>query len=162
DALVSLLIAQGLDPKRLPSRLDDRAALWRGLLADKRILLVLDNAASSDQVAPLLPNASGCLVLVTSRRRLSALDAVPLLLDVLPPRQAEQMFVRLAPQAAGHPEVAYLVRLCGYLPLAIALLAGAFNSRPAYTLSRLLADLEVSSDRLALLVAEDRTVAAAF
>ena len=77
-------------------------------MAGQRALLVLDNAASSDQVAPLLPGGDGCLVLVTSRRHLGDLPgaAVPVLLEALPPDQAQEMFVRLAPRAATGPDAA--------------------------------------------------------
>jgi tetratricopeptide (TPR) repeat protein len=163
DALASLLIANSLDPELMPSGLDDRAALWRGRLAEKRVLLILDNAASTGQVKPLLPNSMGCLVLVTSRRRLTALDAVPVQLDVLPPDQAAEMFIRLTHRPVNQSdELMRLVDLCGYLPLAIALLAGVFDNRPMTTVTHLAAGLETASSRLPLLKAEDNTVAAAF
>jgi hypothetical protein len=73
DVLATLLSADGIDPRQLPAGLDARSALWRQRLAGRRLLLVLDNAASSTQVAPLLPAAPGCLVLVTSRRFLGDL-----------------------------------------------------------------------------------------
>ena len=105
DVLATLLAADGLDPRRLPSGVDARAALWRSRLAARHMLLVLDNAASSDQVIPLLPAAAGCLVLVTSRRFLGDLpaDAVPATLDVLAAEEAGEMFRRLAPAAAADP-----------------------------------------------------------
>ena len=87
DALAWLLAAVGVDPRYLPADLDGRAAMWRDRMAGQRALLVLDNAASSGQVAPLLPGG-GCLVLVTSRRHLGDLPGAvtPVLLDVLVPR----------------------------------------------------------------------------
>jgi tetratricopeptide (TPR) repeat protein len=114
-ALASLLTADGADARHLPENLDERAALWRDRMAHKRVLLILDNAASSSQVTPLLPGSPGCLVLVTSRRYLGDLPgAVPMLLDILPPEEAQQMFLRLAPGAATEPtQVAELVALCG-------------------------------------------------
>jgi hypothetical protein len=114
-ALASLLTADGADAHHLPENLDERAALWRDRMAHKRVLLILDNAASSSQVTPLLPGSPGCLVLVTSRRYLGDLPgAVPMLLDILPPEEAQQMFLRLAPGAATEPtQVAELVALCG-------------------------------------------------
>ena len=101
-ALAGLLTAVGVDARYLPADLDGRAALWRDRMAGQRALLVLDNAASSGQVAPLLPGGDGCLVLVTSRRHLGDLPGavVPVLLEALPPDQAQEMFVRLAPRAA--------------------------------------------------------------
>ena len=108
DVLATLLATDGLDPRRLPSGVDARAALWRSRLAARHMLLVLDNAASSDQVIPLLPAAPGCLVLVTSRRVLGDLpaDAVPATLDVLAAEEAGEMFRRLVPPAALGPSPA--------------------------------------------------------
>jgi hypothetical protein len=98
-ALASLLTADGADARYLPEGLEERAALWRDRMAQKRVLLIMDNAASSGQVTPLLPGSAGCLVLVTSRRYLGDLPyAVSMLLDVLPPEEAQQMFLRLAPR----------------------------------------------------------------
>lgn len=97
-ALASLLIADGVDARYLPEGPDERASLWRDRMARKRVLLVLDNAASSGQVVPLLPGSVGCLVVVTSRRYLGDLPSgVPVPLDVLPPEEAREMFLRLAP-----------------------------------------------------------------
>jgi DNA-binding SARP family transcriptional activator/tetratricopeptide (TPR) repeat protein len=161
-ALADLLAAIGVDPRRLPAALADRSALWRDRMAGQRALLVLDNAASSAQVAPLLPGG-GCLVLVTSRRHLADLPGavVPVLLDTLPPGQARQMFTALAPRAAGVPAgaVAELVALAGFLPLAISLLARVHNRHPAWTLADLTAETRAS---LLHLAAENDSVAAAF
>ena len=139
DALAALLAATGVDPRFLPGDLDGRAAMWRDRMAGQRALLVLDNAASSSQVAPLLPGDGGCLVLVTSRRHLGDLPGAvtPVLLDVLPPQQAREMFIRLAPRAAGSPDqVAEVVRLAGFLPLAISLLARVFARHPVVDAGR--------------------------
>ena len=132
DALASLLQACGIPAQSIPDGLEPRAWLWRDRLAGRRMLLVLDNAAGSSQVVPLLPGDGECLVLVTSRRHLGDLpgSVTPVLLDVLTPSQAAQMFTRLAPRAVGSPgEVADVVRLAGFLPLAVSLLARL--SRPA-------------------------------
>ncbi|MGH3773262.1 MAG: regulator, partial [Pseudonocardiaceae bacterium] len=72
-ALASLLTADGADTRYLPESLDELATLWRDRMAHKQVLLILDNAASSGQVTPLLPGSAGCLVLVTSRRYLGDL-----------------------------------------------------------------------------------------
>ena len=69
EALATLLLTTGVAPQQIPSGLEARSAAWRGHLAGKKVLLVLDDAAGSDQVRPLLPGAAGCLVLVTSHRR---------------------------------------------------------------------------------------------
>ena len=104
EALATLLLTTGVAPQRIPPGLEARSALWRGHLAGKKVLLVLDDAAGSDQVRPLLPGSAGCLVLVTSRRRLTALEeAVPISLDTLPPGEAADLFVRLAARPGLRP-----------------------------------------------------------
>jgi tetratricopeptide (TPR) repeat protein len=162
DALAALLAAVGVDPRFLPGDLDGRAAMWRNKMAGQRALLVLDNAAGTSQVAPLLPGSGGCLVLVTSRRHLGDLPGAvtPVLLDVLPPQQAAEMFTRLASRAAGSPDqAAEVVELAGFLPLAISLLARLFARHPAWTLAGLAAETRQS---LLTLTAEHDSIAAAF
>jgi DNA-binding SARP family transcriptional activator/tetratricopeptide (TPR) repeat protein len=163
DVLATLLSADGTDPRQLPAGLDARSALWRQRLAGRRLLLVLDNAVSSAQVAPLLPAAPGCLVLVTSRGFLGDLpgDTVPVQLDVLSPAEAAQMFRQLAghPAAAEPDPVADLVAACGYLPLAISLLARVLTRHPSWTAGDLLAETRA---RLLSVTAEQASVAAAF
>ncbi|MBO0803336.1 MAG: tetratricopeptide repeat protein [Nocardiopsaceae bacterium] len=162
-ALAGLLTSVGVDARYLPASLEGRVSLWRDRMAGKRALLVLDNAGSSAQVAPLLPGSAGCLVLITSRRHLGDLPGgVPLLLlEVLPPREAEAMFTWLAPRAAGGPDgaVAELAKLAGYLPLAVSLLARVYARHPAWTLADLAAETRES---LLTLTAENDSVAAAF
>jgi tetratricopeptide (TPR) repeat protein len=162
-ALAGLLTAIGVEACYLPPDLPGRTALWRDRMAGQRALLVLDNAAGSAQVAPLLPGSKGCLVLVTSRRYLGDLPGavVPVLLGVLAPTEAREMFVRLAPRAAADsPEaVAELVRLTGFLPLAISLLARIYARQPSWSLADLAAETRAS---LLTLAAERDTVAAAF
>jgi tetratricopeptide (TPR) repeat protein/transcriptional regulator with XRE-family HTH domain len=162
DALASLLQASGYPAQGIPDGLEPRALLWRDRLAGRRLLLVLDNAAGSGQVAPLLPGDGECLVLVTSRRHLGDLPGAvtPVFLDVLTPTQAAQMFTRLAPRTAGSPaEVAEVVRLAGFLPLAISLLARLFARHRSWTLADLAAETRAS---LLTLTAEHDSVAAAF
>src|SRR5580704_13799951 len=97
DALASLLLTTGVPAMQIPPGLEARMALWRDRLAGKQLLLVLDDAASSEQVRPLLPGGGGSLVLVTSRRHLSALeDATAVSLDTLPPGEAARLLVRLS------------------------------------------------------------------
>jgi transcriptional regulator with XRE-family HTH domain/tetratricopeptide (TPR) repeat protein len=162
DALASLLLASGIPAQGIPDGLEPRAWLWRDRLAGSRTLLVLDDAVDSGQVAPLLPGDRGCLVLVTSRRHLGDLPGAvtPVLLDVLAPAEAVQMFTRLAPRAAGSPgEVEEAVRLAGFLPLAISLLARLFVRHHSWTLADLTAETRAS---LLTLTAERESVAAAF
>jgi tetratricopeptide (TPR) repeat protein/transcriptional regulator with XRE-family HTH domain len=163
DALAGLLAAAGVDPRHLPADLEGRSALWRDRMAGQRVLLVLDNAASSSQVAPLLPGSPDCLVLVTSRRQLADLPGavVPVQVTQLPAEQAQLMFTRLAPQAAaGDPAaLAELVQLAGYLPLAISLLARLAARHPAWSLADLVAETRTG---LLALTAEHTSVGAAF
>jgi DNA-binding SARP family transcriptional activator/tetratricopeptide (TPR) repeat protein len=160
--LAGLLAAAGLDPRYLPGDLAGRAGLWRGKTAGRQILLVLDNAASSAQVAPLLPGAGG-LVLVTSRRQLGDLPGTvgPVLLETLPPDAAREMFTELAPRVATESAalVTELSELAGFLPLAISLLARVHRRHPAWSLADLAAETRAS---LLTLTAERDSVAAAF
>jgi hypothetical protein len=97
DALASLLLTIGVPAGQIPADPEARTGLWRDRLAGGQLLLVLDDATDSEQVRPLLPGAGGSLVLVTSRRRLTALeDARVISLDILPPREAADLLVRLA------------------------------------------------------------------
>jgi tetratricopeptide (TPR) repeat protein/DNA-binding XRE family transcriptional regulator len=166
EALASLLVTSGVAAARVPPGLEDRAALWRDHLAVKRAILVLDDAISSEQIRPLLPGGSGTLVLITSRRHLTALDdAQAISLDTLPPVEAAELLVRLAgrpglgPGDAGVPELA---RLCGYLPLAVGMLARQLHHHPAWTVADLTAELSAARNRLDVLETEDLSVAAAF
>ncbi len=162
-ALAGLLTSVGVDARSLPDDLDGRAALWRDRMAGQKALLVLDDVASSAQVAPLLPGSQGCLVLVTSRRHLGDLPggAAPVLLEALTPREARAMFMRLAPRAADGPPgtVAELAELAGFLPLAISLLARVYAWHPSWTLADLTAETRA---RMLTLAAENDSVAAAF
>ena len=165
DALASLVLTVGVAAAQIPPGLEARMALWRDRLAGRQLLLVLDDAASSDQVRPLLPSAGGCLVLVTSRRHLTALDdARAISLDTLPPGEAAALLVRLAARpglSAADPVVAELTRLCGYLPLAIGMVARQLHHHPAWSL----ADGRRAGrarDRLELMATENLSVAAVF
>ncbi|HEV2372537.1 MAG TPA: tetratricopeptide repeat protein [Streptosporangiaceae bacterium] len=161
-ALAGLLAATGVDPRYLPTDLAGLAGLWRDRMAGQRTLVVLDNAASSAQVIPLLPGNADCLVLVTSRRHLGDLPGtgVTVALEALPEDQAQEMFVRLAPRAAGQSAaVAELALLAGHLPLAVSLLARVFARHPTWTLADLARETRAS---MLTLAAERDSVAAAF
>ena len=166
DALASLLLAAGLGAQAIPAGLDARAGWWRDYLAGKKVLLVLDDAAGHEQVRPLLPGTAGSLVLITSRRRLTALeDAAVISLDTLPPDEAAELLARLAARPdlePGEAGVAEIARLCGYLPLAIGMLARQLHHHPAWTPAGLAAELAAARDRLELMQAENLSVAAAF
>ena len=152
QALASLLQSAGVAVEHIPQGLETRAGLWRDYLAGRRYLIVLDDAVGHDQVRPLLPGTAGSLVLITSRRHLTALeDAQAISLDVLPPAEASELMVKLARRAdvgANDPAVAELTRNCGYLPLAIGMLARQLHHHPSWTVSGLAASVAAAQDRL--------------
>jgi transcriptional regulator with XRE-family HTH domain len=166
DALASLLLTAGVPAEQIPAGLEARMAQWRDRLAEKQLLLVLDDAASSEQVLPLLPGGGGSLVLVTSRRHLSALDDVTAVsLDTLPAEEAAALLVRLAGRPGldpADPAVAEITRLCGFLPLAIGMVARQLHHHPAWTAVGRAAELASARDRLELMATENLSVAAAF
>jgi tetratricopeptide (TPR) repeat protein/transcriptional regulator with XRE-family HTH domain len=166
DALASLLLTAGVPAGQIPAGLQARMALWRDRLAGKQLLLVLDDAVGSEQVRPLLPGTGGCLVLVTSRRHLTALeDATAVSLDTLLPAEAAGLLVRLAGRAGlapADPAVAELTGLCGFLPLAIGMVARQLHHHPAWTPAGRAAELASARDRLELMATENLSVAAAF
>ena len=166
DALASLLLAAGVAVHHIPPGAEARASRWRDYVAGKKILLVLDDAAGHEQVRPLLPGNPGSLVLITSRRRLTALeDAEVVTIDTLSPGEAVALLTRLAGRAdlagAGGP-AAEIARMCGYLPLAIGMLARQLRHHPARDGAELARQLAAAHDRLAVMRAENLSVAAAF
>ncbi len=169
DALASLLLTAGVAAGQIPAALSDRSALWRSHLAGRRVLLLLDDAASHEQVEPLLPGTPGSLALITSRRHLSALDgAVSICLETLPPDEAAALLIRLAgrPDLNGEdPAVERINLLCGHLPLAIGMLARQLHHHPTWSAAGLEHELAAARDRLELMElmhAENLSVAAAF
>jgi tetratricopeptide (TPR) repeat protein len=166
EALTILLQTAGVDARQIPAGLEARARLWRHWLAGKRMLLLLDDAADSEQVRPLLPGTPGSLVLVTSRQELTALeDAHPVRLGVLSAEEAARLLVRLAARpdvSAGDPAVSQIAALCGNLPLALGILGRRLRRSPAWNPADLAVDLTRTRGRLAQLHAESVSVAAAF
>ena len=166
DALASLLLTAGVPAAQIPPGVDARAGCWRGHVAGRKVLLVFDDAAGHQQVRPLLPGTPGSLVLITSRRRLAALeDATVISLDTLTPGEAAGLLARLAGRVgvtAGDPGVGQLAGLCGYLPLALGMAGRQLAHHPAWTPAALAADLAAAKDRLELMAAENVSVAAAF
>ncbi|ANP55663.1 tetratricopeptide (TPR) repeat protein [Streptomyces griseochromogenes] len=171
EALAALLAATGVPTHQIPVS-DDvgavteaRAAMWRSRLADKKALLILDNAASYQQLEPLLPGGDECLVLVTSRKRLAAHEEVVLPVDALPPEHAADLFVRLSGRPADeldHGVLNELVRLCGYLPLGVSLLAARLRHHPSWKAEDLHERLVAEQDRLGELRAGERAITATF
>ncbi|GAB3882962.1 hypothetical protein GCM10029964_041530 [Kibdelosporangium lantanae] len=137
----------------MPAGIEAQVGLYRSLVADRRVLIVLDNARDAEQVRPLLPGAAGSHVVVTSRNQLTGLvvanSAHPLTLDLLTPPRAEQLLaVRLGrARLAAEPEAtAEIVELCACLPLAVALVAARAAARPSFPLAAIAAELRGSTD----------------
>jgi tetratricopeptide (TPR) repeat protein len=169
EALSALLLLDGVRVRDIPDDIDGRSALWRARMAGRRSILILDNVIGHRQVEPLLSGTAGCLVLVTSRRRLTGLGArhaaAMVLLDPLSPGPAADLFIRLtdrAPEEGQTQAVTELVLLCGHLPLAISLMAARIRPEPQWRVQTLVDDLLAARDRLAHMRAEDIQVAAAF
>ncbi len=160
-ALDQLLRDAGVPSSAIPAGLGPRQARWRSLMASRRAVIVLDNAVNSDQVRPLIPDAAGCLVLITSRRRLTGLpEADPVALGVMTPQEAADLFSRIAgTQRCPDPsQVDAVVRACGWLPLAVRIVAGRLRHDPVATVATLAADLADERTRLAELSPEDAGV----
>ncbi|MFD7660275.1 ATP-binding protein [Actinosynnema sp. NPDC059797] len=147
DAVRGFLTALGADPGGLPADLDALAALYRGLVAGRRVLVVLDNAAAADQVVPLLPGSPTCAVLVTGRTTLPSLidrhGARHLSLDVLTDVEAHALLAaRLGRRVEAEPgATGELVELCGRHPLALAITARHAATHPAIPLAEFAAEL---------------------
>ncbi|GIJ21779.1 AfsR/SARP family transcriptional regulator [Micromonospora lutea] len=165
-ALATLLRQLGVPAERIPVDLDGRLAIWRTELSDRRALVLLDNAASAAQVAPLLPSGAGCLTLITSRRRLVGLDeGRPSSLPVLDPDEAIELLGRVAGEeriATERAAAAEVVRRCGHLPLAIRLAGARLVHRPRWRVVDLADRLGGARDTLAELAAGQRSVGDAF
>ena len=166
EALANLLVTVGVTAEQIPAGREARIGLWRSHLVGKRFLLILDDAAGHEQVQPLLPGTAGSLVLVTSRRHLTALDdAAAISLDAMPPDEAAVLLIRLSGRSDVHPEdnaVREITRLCGYLPLAIGMLARQLHHHPGWTAEGLAGELAAARDRLQLMRTENLSVMAAF
>lgn len=147
-ALLGFLDALGIAPDQIPAGLDAQAALWRTLLADRRLLIVLDNAASTEQVVPLLPGGSRSTVLVNSRDRLSGLatrhGAHQVAVDVLAAAEARELLrTRLgADRVDAEPAAAEeLLAYCGGFPLALGIVIALALNHPDFPLAALAAEL---------------------
>ncbi|RKT55728.1 AfsR/SARP family transcriptional regulator [Saccharothrix australiensis] len=147
-AVRGFLDALDVDPGRIPADPQAQTALYRSLLADKRMLVVLDNAATSDQIAPLLPGGASCTVVVTSRRRLTTLisrhGAHHLHLDPLTDHEAHALLVqRLGTHRvdAEPHAVTDLLTYCRGFPLALSLIAGRAQAEPHLPLTQIVTEL---------------------
>lgn len=157
EALAGFLRAFAVPGERVPVDMDEAAAMYRSLLADRRVLVVLDNAASVDQIRPLLPGTPGCLVIVTSREQLDGLvahdGAFRLGLDVLSADEAKALLSNMlgAERSAAEPDgLTELAELCGRLPLALQIAAAKLTASPRRRIADYVGQLR-DQDRLAAL-----------
>ncbi|WP_433356758.1 tetratricopeptide repeat protein [Microtetraspora malaysiensis] len=146
QALDRFVRALGLPPERVPADEDDLAAAYRTLLAGRRVLIILDNAADPGQIRPLLPGQPGCAVLVTSRNRLTGLalrhDVRVIGLTPLTETEAVTLLTGArSPETASEGEMAELARQCGHLPLALRIAAAHLADTPTRSVARFVADL---------------------
>lgn len=137
DVLAELAIALGADRRLMPSDPRGRAALFRSILYQRRALIVLDNAADAGQISPFLPGSDGCALLVTARRRLDEIDAIPathfLELHPLPPEEGWRLLEAVAgsERIASDPQAARLiVQATAGLPLALRITAARLRAAP--------------------------------
>ena len=155
DAVRRFLDALRVPARQIPSTPEAQQDLYRSLLADRRMLIVLDNARDTEQVRPLLPGGLSCLVLVTSRNQLTSLVAAegahPVTLDLLSPAEADELLAqRLGRERlAAEPGVAAeLIDLCARLPLALAIAAAHAAVQPDLPLTALAGELRDAGGRL--------------
>ncbi len=152
DVLRRFLDAYGVPVHRIPAGVDEMAALYRSVLADRRVLVVLDNARDVDQVRPLLPGSPGCAVVVTSRNQLTELvafeGAQSITLRLLTDEEARDLLARrLGAQrvAAENSAVQDMITLCARLPLALAIAAASCVTRPELAVADVATQLRVSA-----------------
>jgi tetratricopeptide (TPR) repeat protein/transcriptional regulator with XRE-family HTH domain len=159
EAIRGFLDALNVPPPRIPASSEAQIALYRSLLADRRMLIVLDNARDAQHARPLLPGSADCLVIITSRSQLAGLVAAEgahlLNLELLPDAEARELLVtrlhtaRVAAEPAALHELA---QLCAGLPLALSIVAARIAARPGLPLAAFAAELR---DNRALLDALD-------
>lgn len=158
EVIRGFLDAFGVPVEQIPAALDQQAALYRSMLAGRRVIIVLDGARDAEQLRPLLPASPGCVVLVTSRRQLSSLAAAEgarlLILDVLSPPAARELLTGRLGGERGRTEsdaISELAESCGRLPLALSVAAARAAGRPRFPLAVLAAELRDRQGRLSVL-----------
>ncbi|MCB5164951.1 helix-turn-helix domain-containing protein [Streptomyces bambusae] len=168
EVLREFLPALGVPRERIPESENGAAALFRSLAADRRLLVVLDNARDSGRVRPLLPGGRRCVTVVTSRHRLPGLivtdDARPVAVDLFGPQDGTLLLASVlgTERVAAEPAAARrLAELCDGLPLALRVVAARLTQRPGLSLDAMAAELSDETRRLSLLEVEDTGVQAA-
>ncbi|MGW1192729.1 BTAD domain-containing putative transcriptional regulator [Streptomyces sp. NPDC002559] len=151
DVLAELLRALGALDSTMPAEPGERAALFRSRLAQRRFLIVLDDAADGAQVRPLLPGTGGSAVLVSSRRRMPDLPAHHCPLGMMGPKEARELFGGIVGADRMHAEEADAERVlagCGFLPLAVRIAGSRLANRPGWTVGTLADSLDDERGRL--------------
>jgi len=165
-ALERLLLDFGLRQEEIPVGVRQRSARWRAEVAERGVLVVLDDVLDVRQIRPLLPGTGKAQVIITSRRRLVGLDGVESCsLDMMPAADAVELFTRIAGagRVGGQPDaVAEVVALCAQLPLAVNIAASRFHNRPAWTLTDLIERLRDDRTRLRELSLGEQNLSALF
>jgi transcriptional regulator with XRE-family HTH domain len=166
EIVARVLRAMGVRDQQIPQDAAERAGRYRQLLRERRVLVVVDNAASESQVRPMLPGAGRSQLLITSRRLLAGLEGVRRLhLDPMPTSDAHHLLGRIVAERAETrrgEDLAELVDLLGGLPLALRIAGNRLVSRPQWSVADLVVRLSATERRLDQLSAGDLRVAAAF
>lgn len=161
-----LLCGLGVPPEDIPLRLPARIALWRRLVGDRRVLIVLDGVPDAHRILSLLPTTPGCLTLLTSRNRLtSPLVTRHLTVREMSPSEGHALFCKIVGDARPLREpaaVEYIVERCGGLPLAIRLAAAKLRHRPSWSPSYLASRLAAGKQWMSTLAAEGDSLAGVF
>jgi DNA-binding SARP family transcriptional activator/tetratricopeptide (TPR) repeat protein len=164
--LGAFLRAFGVPDKEVPAGLEERSALLRTRLSDRRVLVVLDDARDADQVRPLLPGSAGCAVIVTSRSRLVGMHAARAIdLGGLVTDEAITLFGRIAGEQRVEDEreiAAEVAAACGFLPLAVRIVGSRLASRRSWSMTTIAERLTDERRRLDEMRVGNHTVAATF
>ena len=164
DVLARFLRATGVNGPAIPQDVASREDMYRSRTAQRRLLVVLDNASSAAQLRPLLPGGTGCSVLVSARTRLSAREGARwIALDVLPSEQSLALLERVAGPDRVHTDragAAEIIQLCGNLPLAVRIAGARLAEHPSWPMSRLAVPLRQERQRLDQLTVGDLAVRA--
>jgi DNA-binding SARP family transcriptional activator/tetratricopeptide (TPR) repeat protein len=162
EVLGEFLRALGVHGSSIPESFSERAMCYRSHLADRRILVVADDAATAEQVRPLIPGTAGSALLVTSKSRLEGLDGAHLMpLEVMTAADAAGLLTRMVGQdrmAVDRASADSLVRTCGALPLALRIAGAKLAARPSWPLAVMVRRLAATQDRLRELEVADLSV----